>query len=142
MVKMYDGLMRSGKFTAAQNKSEDGEFVNSIAELVAICENEGFIPRFYTDSPQDKVDETLLDLKNYSRTLITEEMNLGNLIENAIKEMAKQEAKEEDEDIEEEIVYNEIPGLQEEDFEEFSEFLEEQKKEAQEVFDAIEKGEV
>ena len=58
MSKVYDSLMKSGKFTAAQNKAESGEFVDSIAELVEICEKEGFIPRFYISQPNDKVDET------------------------------------------------------------------------------------
>ena len=40
----------------------------------------------------------LLDLKGYTRTLVTEEMNLGNLIESAARTMAQEEAKEEDED--------------------------------------------
>jgi hypothetical protein len=58
---MYDSLMKSGKFTAAQNKAESGEFVDSVSEIVELCEKEGFIPRFYTDGPQDKVDKVLLD---------------------------------------------------------------------------------
>jgi hypothetical protein len=51
--------MKSGKFTAAQNKEEQGEFVDSISEIVALCEKDGFIPRFYQDSPNDKVDRTI-----------------------------------------------------------------------------------
>jgi len=38
MSKVYDSLMKSGKFTAAQNKAEKGEFVDSVGELVALCE--------------------------------------------------------------------------------------------------------
>ena len=53
MSKVYDSLMKSGKFTAAQNKAESGEFVDSIAELVELCEKEGFIPRFYISKPND-----------------------------------------------------------------------------------------
>ena len=123
MSKVYDQLMKSGRFTAAQNKAETGEFVDSISELVAICEKEGFIPRYYTDQPNDRVDETIKDLKNYTRTLVTEEMNLGNLIENAIKTMAREEAKEEDEDIEEELTLDEIDPLKDEDFVEYSNFI-------------------
>ena len=127
MSKVYDSLMKSGKFTAAQNKAESGEFVDSISELVEICEKEGFIPRFHIETPNDKVDETLADLKFYTRTLVTEEMNLGNLIENAIKEMAKEEAKEEDEDIEDEIMtLDDIDQLKDEDFEDYGDFLEEE----------------
>ena len=126
MSKVYDSLMKSGKFTAAQNKAESGEFVDSIAELVELCEKEGFIPRFYISQPNDKVDETLQDLKYYTHTLVTEEMNLGNLIESAVKEMAKQEAKEEDEDIDEELEYDNIDTLIDEDFIEHKQFLEDE----------------
>ena len=126
MSKVYDSLMKSGKFTAAQNKAETGEFIDSISELVEICEKEGFIPRYYTESPMDKVDETLADLKGYTRSLVIEEMNLGNLIENAVKEMARQEAKEEDEDVEDELNLEEIEALKDEDFENYNEFIEEE----------------
>ena len=126
MSKVYDSLMKSGKFTAAQNKAETGEFVDSIAELVELCEKEGFIPRFYISQPNDKVDETLQDLKYYTHTLVTEEMNLGNLIESAVKEMARQEAKEEDEDIDDELEYDNIDTLIDEDFIEHKQFLEDE----------------
>ena len=127
MSKVYDSLMKSGKFTAAQNKAESGEYVDSISELVEVCEREGFIPRYYVDGPQDRVDETLQDMKNYTRTLVTEEMNLGNLIENAVKEMAKAENKEEDEDIEDEIMTMEdLDELKDEDFIERNEFLDDE----------------
>ena len=126
MSKVYDSLMKSGKFTAAQNKAETGEYVDSISELVELCEKEGFIPRFYIAQPNDQVDATLQDLKHYTHTLVTEEMNLGNLIENAIKEMAKEEAKEEDEDIEDELNYDNIDELVDEDFVEHNQFLEDE----------------
>lgn len=134
MSKVYDSLMKSGKFTAAQNKAESGEFVDSISELVEICEKDGFIPRYHIDTPNDKVDETLADLKFYTRTLVTEEMNLGNLIESAIKEMAKEEAKEEDEDVEDEIMsLEDVDHLKDEDFEAYGDFLEEEINEDEEL---------
>ena len=126
MSKVYDSLMKSGKFTAAQNKTESGEFIDSISELVELCEKEGFIPRYYTETSMDKVDETLADLKGYTRSLVTEEMNLGNLIENAVKEMARQESKEEDKDTEDDLDIEEIETLKDEDFESYNDFLEEE----------------
>ena len=93
-IKMYDMLMKSGKFTAAQNKEANGEFLDSISELVLICEKQGFIPRYYIDSPKDKVDRVLQDLQGYTKTLVTEEMNLGVLIENAVKQIEKDKENE------------------------------------------------
>ena len=140
MVKMYDGLMKSGKFTAAQNKAENGEFLDSIGELVVICEKEGFIPRYYTGSPNDRVDETLMDLKNYTHSLVVDEMNLGNLIENAVKQMVEQESKEEDEDVEEELEYENLDELKDEDFEDFGEFIEEEELSDEELMRHIKEG--
>ena len=94
MVKMYDMLMKSGKFTAAQNKTDSGNAVDSISELIAMCERDGFFPRYYVDQPMDKVDRTLQDLQKYTRTLVTEEMNLGNLIEVAVKQIQADKEKE------------------------------------------------
>lgn len=141
MVKMYDGLMKSGKFTAAQNKAENGEYLDSIGELVVICEKEGFIPRYYTGGPNDRVDETLMDLKNYTHSLVVDEMNLGNLIENAVKQMVEQEAKEEDEDVEDELEYENLDELKDEDFTEFGEFIEEEELSDDELMKYIKESE-
>ena len=130
--------MKSGKFTAAQNKANEGEVLNSISELVLICEKEGFIPRYYTEGPNDRVDETLLDLKNYTHSLVVDEMNLGNLIENAVKQMAQEEAKEEDEDVEEELTYDELNELRDEDFVDYQEFLEEEELSDEEILKQLE----
>lgn len=130
MSKVYDTLMKSGKFTAAQNKAETGEFVDSIGELVAICEKEGFIPRYYIGEPNDKVDETIRDMQRYTKTLITEETNLSQLLEDAIKTIQKEdeaEAEANDDDDETEDDVEEVEReLREEDYEEFDNYLEEQ----------------
>ena len=142
MIKMYDSLMKSGKFTAAQNKADNGEFLDSISEFVVLCEKEGFIPRYYVDGPKDKVDETIADLKGYTRSLVVEEMNLGNLIENAVKQMAQEEAKEEDEDVDdEELTLEEIETLKDEDFEAFDDFVEDEAETDQQLMDALSRGE-
>ena len=144
MSKVYDSLMKSGKFTAAQNKGESGEFIDSIGELVALCETEGFIPRYYIDEPNDKVDRTLQDLQNYTKDLINEETNLSSMIEHALREIEKDkenEAKLEsddgnvDEDAFEASLFEENAEkvLQDEDFINFAEF-EEELEENDEIF--------
>lgn len=100
MIKMYDALMKSGKFTAAQNKAENGDYIDSVSELVAMCERDGFIPRFYTDGPQDKVDRTIQDLQGYTRSLIMEEQNLGEMIESAVRQIQQTKENEAVEDAE------------------------------------------
>lgn len=129
MSKVYDQLMKSGKFTAAQNKAESGEYVDSVGELVMLCEKDGFIPRYYVGEPNDKVDQTIIDMKRYTKTLITEETNLGNLIEEAIKNNQKEDEADANADDTDTGLLDEgdIEELEEQlhdsDFEEYSEFL-------------------
>lgn len=93
MSKVYDSLMKSGKFTAAQNKAEEGEEINSIGELVTICEKEGFIPKYYADGPQDKADRVIEDLKKYTKDLVTNEADLDTMFESAQRQMAEEQEK-------------------------------------------------
>lgn len=150
MVRMYDMLMKAGKFTAAQNKGESGEAVDSLSELFAMCEEDGFIPRYYTDGPQDKVDRTLQDLQMYTRSLVMEEVNLGTLIESALKQIEIDKAKEaetdadaaNDDDLLEAELFAEAPTIKDSDFAEFSDWEEEQEEEASELYKKLENGEL
>ncbi len=147
MVKMYDMLMKSGKFTAAQNKTESGNAVDSISELVMLCEKDGFFPRYYTDGPQDKVDRTLQDLQNYTRQLVTEEMNLGSLIESAVKQIQidkekeaerNAEAADDEEQFEQELFDEDKKAfLQDEDFVELRDLIEEDGQEDEAYLEEI-----
>ena len=130
MSKVYDALMKSGKFSAAQNKAENGDAIDSIGEIVALCEKEGFIPRYYIDQPNDKVDQTILDMQRYTKTLINEETNLGSLIEDAIRNNQKEDEEDEKADdtdtglMDEDNVIEEIEEqLEDTDFADYSEFL-------------------
>jgi len=133
MQKAYDSLMKSGKFTAAQNKGESGNVIDSIGELVALCEREGFIPRYYVDTPNDKVDRTIQDLQTYTQTLINEEANLGTMIESALKKIEADKEREAqvdvddiDEDLEEQMFSEDaMKVLSDDDFSDFNEFEEE-----------------
>nr|DAM75999.1 MAG TPA: hypothetical protein [Caudoviricetes sp.] len=46
-----------------------------------MCEKQGYIERYYIDTPNDKVDFTIKDMQKYTRTLIERETNLGNMID-------------------------------------------------------------
>lgn len=144
--KMYDSLMKSGKFTAAQNKAENGDVVDSIAELVMICEKDGFIPRYYVDKPQDKVDRVLQDLQEYTHSLITEETNIGNLIENAVKQIEEDKVREaeneadaaSDEDILEEALFsNDVNYISDGEFNEFNDFEDDLEQQDQQFIEGL-----
>lgn len=135
MSKVYQETMKAGKWTAAQNKAEKGEFVDSVSEIIELCEKYGYIERFYIDSPNDKVDLTIADMQRYTRTLLTEETNLGNMLEQAIKQNAKEDAdaaaSTEDEIIDDDdLAIDEIERtLSDEDFQDFSDFIEGEEEE-------------
>lgn len=127
---MYDALMRSGNFTAVQNKEDNSEGIDSIGQLVAICEKDGFIPRYYVDQPKDKVDRVIEDMQQYTHDLVTEELGLGNLIENAIKslqieqESIKSSAETTEKDEEDKLFDYEQPVMTDEDYIDFQQFEE------------------
>lgn len=137
MSKVYNELMKSAKLTAAQIKAEDSESIDSIGEIVALCEKEGFIPRYYVEGPQDHVDRTIQDMQAYTRSLVTEELNLGNMIESAVREIESDRAREanietDDIDMDEEAKFeaslfaeDEVKDSSVQDYEEFEAFQEE-----------------
>lgn len=134
-VSMYDTLMKSGNFTALQNKEDNGEAIDSIGELALLCEKEeGFIPEYYTaDMVNDHVDETLRDLKLYTRNLVEKEQGLGDLIESALKAMKADDEKEDLLDVDEDSIESLEQEIQRDlmtydDYEEQQEFIEEQIK--------------
>lgn len=90
MTKVYNELMKSAKLTAAQNKAESNDCVDSIGELVAICEKGKFIPEYYVDSPKDKVDRVIQDMQDYTHDLVCDELGLGNMIENSLKALERE----------------------------------------------------
>lgn len=127
LSRVYDTLRKSAKFTAAQNKEDKNDYVDSVGELVAICEREGFIPRYATDIPQDKVDITLKDMNNYVRKLVTQDLGFGQQIEDSIKKLQIQkEMREQEDDFD--FDEDEVDGLKDKDYEEYFEEIQEQKQ--------------
>lgn len=145
---MYDAQMKAGKWTAAQNKTDDNELIDSIGELVAICEKDGFIPKYYIDNPKDKVDRVIQDMQIYTRELVTNELGLGNMIENALRAIEQekesiQEAGEyaealENSNEEEDLFDYDKNVIEDEDFQEYYDKQEEMLKEDQDFYDSLE----
>ena len=108
LSRAYDTLMKSAKFTEAQNKDGDSSEFDSVGAIVAFCEKEGgFIPEYKIEAPQDIIDTIIEDNKTYLQTLIHNDTNLSQQIEQFLKkkEIAeeqkrdRQKAKEEGKDI-------------------------------------------
>lgn len=127
LSKVSESLRKSAKFTAAQNKEQKNDYVDSVGELVAMCEREGFIPRFATDIPQDKVDLTLKDMNSYVHKLVTQDLGFGQQIEDALKKIQIQQQMNEAEETAA-MMDGETPELIDEDYEEFYNSIEEQKE--------------
>jgi|GEM_PF-2945392 len=119
--KVSESLRKTAKFTAAQNKDDKDEYIDSIGELISLCERDGFIPRFVTDVPQDKVDATLKDMNDYVKKLVTQDLGFGQQIEDALKKIQIQKEMEESFD-------QEVMELDDNDFEEYHNAIEEQKQ--------------
>lgn len=130
MTKIYDLLMKSAKFTAAQNKEQSDDYTDAVGVLVSLCEEQGFIPKYHDDERQDIVDYTLKDMNDYMRKLVMNEMNLGNMIEVYLQKMLQEENKEEDEMTDEDDVVilseKEQELIQDSDYEEFNNMVEEE----------------
>lgn len=120
LARVQESLRKSAKFTAAQNKEQKNDYVDSVGELVAMCEKDGgFIPRYATDIPQDKVDLTLKDMKGYLYKLVTQDLGFGQQIEDSIRKIQIQKEMNEAETRAEET--GEVEELEDEDYQEFYE---------------------
>ena len=126
LSKVSESLRKSAKFTAGQNKEQKNDYVDCVGELVTMCEKDGFIPRFETDIPQDKVDLTLKDMENYLYKLVTQDLGFGQQIEDALKKIQIQ--KEMNENVEDILEDDDPTVLIDQDYEEFYNSVSEQKE--------------
>ena len=88
LARVSDGLRKSGKFTAAQNKDKDNDQIDCTGVLIAVCEREGgYIPKLVTDAPQDIIDKIIKDQNKYVYNLVTKDLGFGQQIENYLKKI-------------------------------------------------------
>jgi hypothetical protein len=95
----YDKLMHSAKFTAVQRSAADRTGgLNTFSEFFELIEREGFIPRFHTDEPNDIVDYTINNLKEYTRNLVLGDPNISKMLDEAMKRQDEKENYEIDDE--------------------------------------------
>ena len=123
LSRVYDALRKSAKFTAAQNKEQKNDFINSIGQLVAYCQKNGHkIPRYEINTPHDIIDKIIQDMKDYNRTLIYEDTALARQIQDYIKEARAAAASRKDR-AEAKARGLEAPELTDQDLLDFKEFV-------------------
>ena len=127
LSRVYDQLRKSAKFTAAQNKQEKADFIDSVGQLVAYCQKYGGqIPRYKITTPYDIVDKIIEDLKEYNRTLIYGDTALARQIEDYLKEARAAAAKKRDRD-QAKAQGLDAPELSDNDILDFKNFIQQQK---------------
>jgi len=137
LSRVYDSMMKSAKFTEAQNDDGNSSDFDSIGCIVAFCEKEGgFIEDIEITSDRDVVDAIIRDNREYLDTLIHNDTNLSQQIEQYLKkqEIIMEQKKAKKEKIEKGDSATEITD---EDFAEYYDFV----HRAEDADDAIYKGE-
>lgn len=130
LSRVYDALRKSAKFTAAQNKQNKTDFIDSVGQLVAYCEkNGGQIPRYEIKTPYDIVDKIINDLKEYNRSLIYEDTALARQIQDYIKQARAAAAAKKDRAQAKEKGLD-APELSDKDILDFKDFINQEKEQS------------
>lgn len=121
-------MMKSAKFTEAQNKENKTDFIDSVGELVAYCEkNGGQIPKYEIETPYDIIDKIINDLKEYNRSLIYEDKSLAEEIEQYLKNRENAENMKRDREEAKQQGLSR-PELNDQDYIDFRNAIEEEKE--------------
>lgn len=128
LSRVYDAMMKSAKFTQAQNKDSDGNSLDSAAAVIDYVEmHSGTIPRYDCHEPQDIVDKIIQDLKEYNKNLIYEDKSLAQEIEKYLQEKKIREEMRRDREQAKKQGLSHFM-LKDSDFSEFKETIAEMKK--------------
>lgn len=83
LSRQYDLFVKTANLAPIQQKDRQ-QTTFAISQLAYLIEKEGgFIPKYYTKEPKDKIDEILKDMEDYTRSLIKGEPALETMVENA-----------------------------------------------------------
>ena len=123
LSRVYDSLMKSGKFTEAQKKQKDADVIDSASAIVDFVEaHSGEIPRYVCNEPQDIVDQIILDLKSYNKSLIYEDKSLAQEIEKYLQDKRISEQMRKDKKDAKEKGLEDVQ-LEDDDFTEYKKIL-------------------
>ncbi len=95
--RQLDTFIKTANLAPVQQKDRQ-QATFAISQMAFLVEKQDFIPEFYIEKPNDRIDEIILDMQGYLMNLVKGEPNLGDLIENAEAIIAEYEVAEEDPD--------------------------------------------
>lgn len=82
IARQLDLFIKSANLAPVQQKDRQ-QTTFAISQLAFLVEREGgFIPEFYIDSPNDKIDQILRDMQEYTEYLVRGESNIAEMVEN------------------------------------------------------------
>lgn len=136
LSRVYDSLRKSMHVTAAQNKEDKKDFVDSVGQLVAYCEkNGGAIPRHKITVPHDIIDKIVQDMKDYTKNLIYQDSSLARQVEDYIKQAKASASRKKDREEAKKIGLD-VPEVSDQDIIKFKEFLKSEKEKDKSIYDA------
>lgn len=134
LSRVYDAMRKSAKFTAAQNKENKEDFVDSVGSLVAYCEKVGGkIPKYEIKTDYDIIDKVIRDLKDYYRSLIYEDPSLAQQIEEYIKKRENAESMKRDREEARALGRDEVT-ISDQDHQKHFEMIEDEKQHDQSIY--------
>lgn len=98
LAGVFDQQRKSANFTEQQNKEGRQRPLDTVGEMIAMCEREqGPIPQWANpdEYPRDKIDQTIRDYKTYVSNLVRNEMGLGAIIESFVAKLEESEREKE-----------------------------------------------
>lgn len=98
LSRQLDLFIKSANLAPVQQKDRQ-QTTFAISQLSFLVEREGgFIPEFYIDSPNDKIDQILRDMQEYTEYLVRGESNIAEMVENTEAILAQEPLPEAVED--------------------------------------------
>lgn len=135
LSRVYDAMMKSAKFTQAQNDTDGADNFDAVGTIIAFCEAEGgFIPKYEIKEDKDIIDTIIRDNRQYTSTLIHNDPNLSQKIEQYLKKREiLDEQKAEKERLKAEGKSINDVEVSDKDFADYYDFLEREKSEDEEA---------
>lgn len=92
--RQLDTFIKTANLAPVQQKDRQ-QTTFAISQLAFLVEREGgFIPEFYIEQPNDKIDQILADMQSYTEHLVRGESNIAEMVEHTEEILAQDKLPE------------------------------------------------